>query len=777
MLNAPLDIHPNSSEQPKVLDRRYQIKEILAAKLWGRIYLAQDLRRPSQSPCIIQHLKAIPEIPDYAELVRWLFAREAAVLEQLGYHDQIPALLGCFEDEDGFYVVQELIVGIPFSTELKQIRNWGAERVIQFLKNVLDPLAYVHDHGSLHGNLQPDNLLRQTLRNGDLCLIGFGNMPQIQLAVMAAHGRPVPLADAVQRSYQALEQLQGLPCPASDVYAVGMMAIQVLTGIHPSQFKFDPAVGEMRWQDHYYPESPLQRELVNVLTGMVQWDLSRRYATAVEALKALQRLDEMVITGDSWPNQASLSSNQASLSSNPEIAVSGGHIGPQESLPEEVLRANSETELTVSASETQDLSPETVDKTRDSGISDDLRTHAPTQRPMSSTPSDTPNCNSDTSMQPTSPDSSPHPDQADEFSPNPSRMGIFARPAVRFGTGGVLVATAIAATGFAVFSSGSFNAKFNKLWQRVTNPQTMDTKSYKTIGDMTGQLRKDWQAGAEIRQKAEQAANQGRWTEVKTLASQMPAIPYWQDQAKGLEKQAIANAQNENTHLVQSAYTHARDKNFTAALKDLKQIPPGTATDALVKAKTQEYTEKQNIKAWADLQRAYDLAVERNFSQALIFLWQIPEGTQAYSVAQEKIVEYKRKQEFVAREQIKAAQDKAQAHNLMAALYELDKVPDGSALEAEAGMMAANYTIELNQQASQWIQKADQQAEAGDLNGALLSLEQVPIGIPAYAQAREKIAQYKQQNQQSSRIMASRLSRDLNPGHQLREAGIRGVVN
>jgi serine/threonine-protein kinase len=56
--------------------------------------------------------------PNRWEIARRQFKREAVTLNKLGSHDQIPQLLDCFEDNQGFYLVQQLIVGEPLSAEL-----------------------------------------------------------------------------------------------------------------------------------------------------------------------------------------------------------------------------------------------------------------------------------------------------------------------------------------------------------------------------------------------------------------------------------------------------------------------------------------------------------------------------------------------------------------------------------------------------------------------------------------------------------------------------------
>lgn len=95
--------------------------------------------------------------------------------------------------------------------------------------------------------------------------------------------------------------------------------------------------------------------------------------------------------------------------------------------------------------------------------------------------------------------------------------------------------------------------------------------------------------------------------------------------------------------MLQAAYSQAENKDFTTALKYLKQIPPETQIGQKVQEKLFEYSRKQNIRANYFLQKAYDYAEKKNFKDALKSLKQIPQETPVYTKAQVKIAEYTQK--------------------------------------------------------------------------------------------------------------------------------------
>ena len=101
------------SEPPigNILDSRYQLLQKVGQGGFGETFLAADLKRPHHPKCIVKRL--LPQSQDsfVLETARRLFIKEAEVLEELGKHDRIPALLAYFEDGEEFYLVQEFIDG------------------------------------------------------------------------------------------------------------------------------------------------------------------------------------------------------------------------------------------------------------------------------------------------------------------------------------------------------------------------------------------------------------------------------------------------------------------------------------------------------------------------------------------------------------------------------------------------------------------------------------------------------------------------------------------
>jgi serine/threonine-protein kinase len=270
----------------RLLDQRYQVVELLGKGGFGHTYIALDTRRPGNPTCVVKHLKPITSEPDFLPIARRLFNREAETLEKLGHNDQIPRLLAYFEENEEFYLVQELIEGQPLSWEMPPGSRWSEEQVIKLLQDVLPILEFIHSHGVIHRDLKPDNLIRRVSDN-TIVLVDFGAVKQIKsYSLMTPEQLKNDTVAVGTPGYMPSEQGQGRPRPCSDIYALGMTCIQALTGLNPKQLGEDAVSGEILWQHH----AQVSEQLASILNKMVRHYFKYRYQSATDALQALSSI-------------------------------------------------------------------------------------------------------------------------------------------------------------------------------------------------------------------------------------------------------------------------------------------------------------------------------------------------------------------------------------------------------------------------------------------------------------------------------------------------------
>ncbi|WP_072620350.1 serine/threonine protein kinase [Spirulina major] len=279
----------------QVLDGRYQVKQALGAGGFGQTYLAHDLRRPGQPLCVVKHLRPATSDPQVLPTARRLFQREAETLEQLGNHDQIPRLLAYFEEGQEFYLVQDYVDGLPITGELSEGQPWPEADVWHLLRDGLTVLEFVHSQGVVHRDIKPDNILRQR-SDRRLVLVDFGAVKQIQLQSTFFPSQLAAQTIAIGTpGYMASEQAQGRPYFCSDIYGLGVIAIQAIAGVAPIHFTYDHDTNEIAWNQHH-----CSGELAAILTKMTKYYWRDRYQTAAEVLAVLPPVTPVPVVAPSF---------------------------------------------------------------------------------------------------------------------------------------------------------------------------------------------------------------------------------------------------------------------------------------------------------------------------------------------------------------------------------------------------------------------------------------------------------------------------------------------
>jgi ABC-type branched-subunit amino acid transport system substrate-binding protein/tRNA A-37 threonylcarbamoyl transferase component Bud32 len=321
----------------QLLDQRYKVLQILGAGGFGRTYIAQDLKQPSKPKCVIKQLQPQgvddPTLSDASRDNRWdmahkFFEKEAETLEVLGNHDQIPRLLAYFEEEQEFYLVQEFIDGHPLSSELIQGQPWSETQAIALLKDILTILEFVHGKNVIHRDIKPDNIIRRK-RDNKLVLVDFGAVKQVRGQMMTNSGAFGWTVSIGTEGYRPPEQAAGRPRLNSDLYALGMIAIQALTGINAFDLRLsysDPNTDEIHWQDKVTNVSP---GLIEFLTKMLRQNWRDRYESATAALQVLESLTASPPENNYQPTVVPTAvATQLPVTTPPPAPVAGTEVAP-----------------------------------------------------------------------------------------------------------------------------------------------------------------------------------------------------------------------------------------------------------------------------------------------------------------------------------------------------------------------------------------------------------------------------------------------------------------
>ncbi len=263
-----------------LLKNRYQVVKPLGRGGFARTYLAID-QQDGQS-CVVKQLAYRGSGAWLQQNATHLFRQEAKQLEQLAGHSQIPQLIESFSEDSSLYIVLTYVQGQDLKQELQRLGLFGDRKIRSLLSDLLPLLEFIHQRQITHGDIKPENLVRNQTQK--LVLIDFG------IALATSQGAGQRVAGLGSPGYAAPEQMeQGKILPASDLFGLGITCVQLSTGQLPAEL----------WSQHSYTwingwqqalPKPLSPQLTSMLNRMVHPNLNQRYTSATEALNDLQQL-------------------------------------------------------------------------------------------------------------------------------------------------------------------------------------------------------------------------------------------------------------------------------------------------------------------------------------------------------------------------------------------------------------------------------------------------------------------------------------------------------
>ena len=229
-LTEPPDALGATPTQPllaALIKGRYQVERELGRGGIGVVYLARDLQLMSR-PVVI---KVLLEASAQNEWFKKKFNQEMEALARLD-HPGIVAVLDAGQTQDGKpYLVMQYIEGRVLREVIRE-RRVDLPRVARIIRQVGQALSAAHDKGINHRDLKPENIMLQRLGEDDeqVKLIDFG-IATVKDSETATNRETTTVAGTA--AYMAPEQLLGKPVAASDIYAMAVIAYEMVAGCRP----------------------------------------------------------------------------------------------------------------------------------------------------------------------------------------------------------------------------------------------------------------------------------------------------------------------------------------------------------------------------------------------------------------------------------------------------------------------------------------------------------------------------------------------------------------
>lgn len=269
MRSAPL----NRPLHRTVIAGRYVLLDQIGAGGMGSVWRARDQRTGE--------VVAVKVLGQHSAALLVRFVREQAIRVR---HPHVAAPTGWAAEDDTVVLTMDLVAGGSLQDLLDTHGPVSAGYAARLLEQLLQALAAVHAAGLVHRDVKPANLLLEATGEGapHLRLGDFG------VAAPIADGRFTTVPGAIgTEGFMAPEQARGaLPDPCQDLYAVGRVGLQLMTGLRPEQ---QGTIGSS-------PLRPLLERLLVV-------DPEQRLASADAALRLLRRLDVPYEPGPPVPDR------------------------------------------------------------------------------------------------------------------------------------------------------------------------------------------------------------------------------------------------------------------------------------------------------------------------------------------------------------------------------------------------------------------------------------------------------------------------------------------
>lgn len=544
----------------QLLQDRYQIIHNLGAGIFCQTYVAYDTKDvdyPEKPRYVVKQLNMNHyQSNSYFDYLRLRFLTETETLKHLGEHDQIPQLITCFEENQQFYLVQEYIYGRPLSVEFKTSKNkgqkWSTAEAITFLEDTLSILEFIHSKGFIHCNIKPENLIRRYI-DGKIVLIDFASIQPIDFSTDAE--LPISQIPLTSFGYIPPEQFLGQTQPNSDIYALGMIVLQGLTGLRPLQLKINPANNNIPWTCE---DTIIDQYLSAFISQMIRYNYQERFQSASEALWVFKHI--------TWKHRS-------------------------------VPSATSKFPITAKTT----IADKNADKKKKI---------------------------------------------------DPLLAGIkwvIAINSLVIGLGVYsLVSSYQTNSETKILSHAITEYQAGNLAKAISLAKTIPPYSnvYPEAQHTIVQWQQQWHTETENYLVAEQALEEGNLLDAIRTVTQIPYTSYWRSKREQLIEKTETNLEAKTQSLLNQAYATAEKKDFSTALKYLEQIPPESSAGAIVKQKLAEYNQKQQLRSKYFLHSAYRKALNKNFTSAIKFLEKIPQDSDVYPQAQNKLKEYRQKQQI-----------------------------------------------------------------------------------------------------------------------------------
>jgi serine/threonine protein kinase/Tfp pilus assembly protein PilF len=257
-----------------IVGKRYQILKYLGGDRGIKSYIVSLLEAETQTLYYLKILEPQSNEASALYLAADQITSELANFAKIETNSQIPEILEYFTDEKYLYLIQEYVRGESLRDIIARQFILSESEAIELLLDTAQVLSLIHKQHIIHGNIQPNSLIE---RHGDrkIAIVDFGSIQEI-----------INLLPDSDTGYIPPEQIAGRATYASDIYALGMTVIHLLTGTPPQNLEKNPRTGEIVW----HRKARISQDFAKILDRTICLDRRKRYQSTAKLIKDLKKI-------------------------------------------------------------------------------------------------------------------------------------------------------------------------------------------------------------------------------------------------------------------------------------------------------------------------------------------------------------------------------------------------------------------------------------------------------------------------------------------------------
>jgi eukaryotic-like serine/threonine-protein kinase len=262
----------------QIFGGKYCLSRYLGEKNGIKTYLARNIQEKqlNSSLLIVKQLTIDNCNRKNTDIKLDYLKQEVQQLQEVPSIKVIDLVREQFEEQEELYLVRNYTEGVSLTKRLNKQKDSSSNEAINLLKKALQSLSVIHQHGLIHRNIKPSNLI-VSAEDRTVALVDFGILQLLSQTNQYSQRRKPP------------EQIVGRPTVSSDIYSLGIVAIEILTGLSIQEIPQDLHQGKYLWQ----AKLASQPHLREIIQRMVCSDVEKRYQSAEYVLQDLERVQKL----------------------------------------------------------------------------------------------------------------------------------------------------------------------------------------------------------------------------------------------------------------------------------------------------------------------------------------------------------------------------------------------------------------------------------------------------------------------------------------------------